>query len=722
MELNYFLSVLGKRKWLLLFIGFVAAATTAFVVGFLPKKYKSGTVISTGVVDFKGLRVGEDNIFVQEFEIESKFANHIEYMKSRPAINILTNKLILHDLLPSPENVAFRKIDFEKLKLSKTQIDNFVSALQTAPDSIGTSENGLENLHVSRTIEKALGYDYETFREKIEIKRLAKSDYVTVTYASESPRLTYFVVRNFVDEFLEFYYSKKDTSENKSLEFYRHLVYEKKNILDSLNTTQVEYARRNGLVAPLEQAQALVMQIKDLEMVRDEEIKKRAGYMQSLGVYDTNQVAYRKFSEYEYAEAVGDNGSVRALDEEIRALNTKWVDSGLKDEFLKKKIEDLKGRRVFATQRIALSRRDNTDPVITKQNDVFLRRIDAESNYKFSKESVQALNGRIAQLYGQKSALVNDNATWSGLGRQIELAQKEYEYAIEKQNQADVIKQSGETPLKVLEQPLYPYQPESSKRLLLSVFAGVAALSIGTVVLFLLSYFDRSLNSPFQFIKQTNLPLLGSVNMLRAKRYPNLNELFENEGSKKEVAFFKENLRKIRHDIESSGAKSFLFASMKEQEGKSFMAAALAHTLSMKNKRVLIIDTNFKNNTLSSLSSTKGLVFGKPLSMSVQLPNVTIIGNQGGHNSPSELLSGIDFKQKINEFGKNYDYIFFEAAPLNNYSDARELIDFTDKVVVVFDATTNLSNEDSNSLEFLKNLNGKMLGGILNKVDLKNLA
>ena len=76
MELRYFFFILSKRKWLLLTVIVAAAISTAFVVGLLPKKYKSSSVIETGLIDYKSVRaVGEANPFIQEFEIESKFAN-----------------------------------------------------------------------------------------------------------------------------------------------------------------------------------------------------------------------------------------------------------------------------------------------------------------------------------------------------------------------------------------------------------------------------------------------------------------------------------------------------------------------------------------------------------------------------------------------------------------------------------------------------------------------
>ena len=257
MELRYFFSVLSKRKWLLAAIMLAAATTAFFVVGKLPHQFKTSALLTTGIVEFQTIRVGEPNPFVQEFEIESKFANLTERMKARPVVNALTKRLVLHDLRPKTGDEPFRKLDLKKLGFTQERLDTYLDVLQNRPDSLGVSEKDIETLFTARTVEKAMGYDYETIKEKLEMKRSDKSDYLRVEYVSEKPELTYYVAKTFVDEFLDSYNAKKDTTESKSLVFYRHLVVDKKRVLDSLNTSQTYYAKRNGLVAPLEQAQAL---------------------------------------------------------------------------------------------------------------------------------------------------------------------------------------------------------------------------------------------------------------------------------------------------------------------------------------------------------------------------------------------------------------------------------------------------------------------------------
>ena len=737
MELRYFLSVLSKRKWLLILASLVAALTTAYLVGYMPKKYKSGAILSTGITDYKGLRVGEQNVFVQEFEIENKFANLTETMKSRTVINGLIKKLILHDLLTDSGTVAFNKLPLDQIHLTQPQVSNYVNALSKRPDSMGP-ETDVELLNTAAIVQKALGYDYETLRDKLEIKRIEKSDYLKVDYTAPKPDLAYFTAKNYLEELLRVYYLGKDTNQNKSVIFYNKLTNEKKTTLDSLNNLRYTYAKNHGVVALVEQSQAIVSQIKELEMVRNEEEKKFNFNTETAKIYGEQQRPYSDQVQRTYKTNIFNNEAIESLSNQIRALEVKLVNADPKDiAGITNQAQVLIDKRAALIRDNVVDKRDEQDPVIQKNNEVFLRKADAEATRDGSKQTIATLNSRIAELEGRKNKLINDNAEFGKLTAQIDITQKEYEDVFDKKNQADVIKQSGskEEPMKVIEHPMYPYAPEPSKRTLLATFAGVSAATLGALLLFGLSYFDRSLGSRFQYAKHIGLPLLGVLNKLNNKKNNDFAKLFETEKNSKDVEYFKEALRKLRHDIESSEANSFLFVSLKPSEGKSFLIAALAYALSMKNKKVLIIDTNFKHNSLSYLSPNPFLNSGndstalvttengkaKKLDFDFKLAKVDIIGNKMSSHSPSELLSGVDFKRQINDFKKTYDYIFMEAACLSKFSDARELEGYVEKIIPVFDATTSLTKDDDYNIQYLHDLNGKVLGSVLNKANLKNL-
>lgn len=717
----------------------IAASATWLTMRSQPKKYKSSAVVQTGITSFTSILVDQGNPFVQEFEIEGKFSNFIEYMKSRPAINALTKKLMLHDLKPDSSEIPFRQLKTDKLPISQEQINSYLVALEAKKDTSGMTDIALQNIATARALEKAIGYDYETLFGKLDIKRQAKTDYVKIEYESEDPKLSYYVIDNFVKEALNFYNSRNLQKDGRSSQFYHELVDDKKRVLDSIMRTRATYSKVNHLVALEKESENIVAQIKDLESVRNDEEKDLAGYRETYNVYLAQKGKISEFITTDYSSDIARNNELQSLTEQREKLLNLWADSKGKDENIKKRMDEIDVKRKAISYKMALSRRDKSDPVNEKQNELYLKYVEAQSNKDAAEQAVASLDNRIKELYNRKAKLVENNADMKRFDQELDVAQKGYEAAVSGQYQADVKKQSteAEQQMRVIENAYPPTKPESSKATIFAAFAGVGALTIATVILFLLAYMDRSLSSPFQFTKLVNLPMIGVVNQLNSRKVINLDYLYLHETKEgKDGAFFKESLRRIRHEIESCGSKSFLFVSLKEQEGKSFLAASLAYSLSMKNQKVLIIDTNFKNNTLSGLSvkpfeasthitEKEVQAFHNKstrLSIDINLPSVSVIGNKGGDNSPSELLAGVDFRRKIYDLGKDYDYIFLEAACLNKYSDARELVDFTDKVIPVFDASTTVTQADEEGINFFRNLGNNLLGCVLNKTDLKALA
>jgi Mrp family chromosome partitioning ATPase len=173
----------------------------------------------------------------------------------------------------------------------------------------------------------------------------------------------------------------------------------------------------------------------------------------------------------------------------------------------------------------------------------------------------------------------------------------------------------------------------------------------------------------------------------------------------------------------------------------------MAHVFSLTNKKVLIIDTNFKNNSLTkallpqidasrllsrnnrlleektgALSATEDKVNGHEIIYDTEVKGVSIMGNIGGSESPVEVLSGKDFEGLIERLRDKYDYIFLEGPSLNDHSDSKELVEYVDKVIAVFSAESTLNNLDMASIKYLRSIKAKLAGAVLNRVDLRDVA
>src|SRR5690554_611275 len=102
MDFQRFFKLLKRFSWILVLIPIVASAVTYFLVQDLPKEYKSNALISTGLADQSQRLVIEDKQ-ADYFVVTQQFNNIIEFLTMKKNVNMLSYKLVLHDL-ENPED------------------------------------------------------------------------------------------------------------------------------------------------------------------------------------------------------------------------------------------------------------------------------------------------------------------------------------------------------------------------------------------------------------------------------------------------------------------------------------------------------------------------------------------------------------------------------------------------------------------------------------------
>lgn len=747
MDLGYLFNILLKRKWLLLSVMLISSISTFLLIGRLPYAYKSKAVISTGIIDYKGVSLQLDNPFIQQFQIESSFNSLIEKMKSRTSIKLLTDTLLIHDL--EAEKTAgikpFRPSDFVKVEMTDAERDKAVMKLKASfNDSLLNTKPSPE--HYNNLLAEGYGYDFESIWKKLDIKRIGETDYLSIEFESENPELSFFVVDVFLKKFFKAHETDLTKKENKQLDFASKQFEARKVELDSITLLIDDYKKRNNLVDATSQREGVVSHIKDLELKLEESRLQIPALKANIASLEKQIMKLGKGIGDSFSNDILYNGDVNELDSRIKALQVKRVEAfanGQNTDAIDKKIESLRKEQAENIQRTVPVNRNHKDKLDDQNIQMVQDKVQKQLDLELAEASYTSYQREISRLESKANALtINDNDLASLL-EEKERIDKEYTAARDKFELAKSITDGSENPLSIIEAAEFPFQAESKHRAVFAGFAGIAGGSIASIFLFLLAFLDSSLQSPSQFQRITKLPLVGYVNKVKV-RDMNLNNLFLSFQSRPELEVFKENIRKIRTAIEGSGAKCILFASPKPQEGKSFLVVMLAYALSLNDKKILIIDTNFKNNTLSAYKTKsfieittdgpkskagQGMESGYGHLMNPEtagtndsnLQSIDIVANKGGSQSPAEVLAGKNFKKVIEQYSKKYDFIFMEAAAMNQFSDARELLPFADKAIVVMSAESPIGNEDKDTLDFLRGMNGKMLGGILNMVDLKNI-
>jgi polysaccharide biosynthesis transport protein len=746
MDFGFFFKILGRRKWLLLAVFLTLALLTFFLVSLKPRTYRAYSIVSTGIITYKGVSIQEDNPFVQEFQIENSFNNRIELMLSRASLRLLTYKLLLHDFDSS--NKPFRSPKKGGAIYTKEQLEKFRFQISNALDTINGGTLGQNSDLMIQNVSKSYGYDFEALRNALLVKRKGETDYLEISFASESPQLSAFVTNHFVDEFMRYWYSLQVSEDKGSVKFYKDLVVRKKRELDTLQDRLTNYKVNRNISDLDEQSKITVTQIKELEVQRAnslQEKESKGSAVRKLDDYYKTDDSEKNDSEI---ERILSNKDLDVLRNRLSESENLLAAKQYKDQKL---ADQVKALRQEYTEKIKQSAKNipnrTRDDKTDIRDDIKKKKIDADVDLILANERIKTIDRALGQLKNRASSLTSFESFVANLEKEIDIAKDEYKKVSEKLNEAIRIEMSAINPMQVIERAQVPEHPESNKAALLSGFAGFAGLSFSILLLFLLAYFDNTLNSPFQFRKIIPMDLIASVVKLNGKN-PDPELQFSGTINQESSEMFKTALRKLRYDVEASAGKTIMIASNKVGQGKTFIIRALAKSLQLNGKRVLIIDCNFKNNELSvkalkpskfgllihSLLHEHGLDkvfkgssipehdFGVNETLDSFLDEVDHIGCNKSDSSPSELFNLNDFKEFITEMGTHYDVILIECAALSFFADGRELIPLVDKVVMVFSSDSVLKQPGKDAIDYIKSYPGKLLGGILNKVEKQNLG
>ena len=196
--------------------------------------------------------------------------------------------------------------------------------------------------------------------------------------------------------------------------------------------------------------------------------------------------------------------------------------------------------------------------------------------------------------------------------------------------------------------------------------------------------------------------------------------------------YYNEAIKTLRTNIQLSGQsiKTILVTSCYPNEGKSDVAFQLAVEIGKMGKRVLIIDADIrkssyikryqikqKTNGLSQYLS--GQVALEEVIYSTNYRNLEIIFSGPYAPNPSELLEQGRFSRLIEETRKAYDYVLIDTPPIINMSDAAIVAKQCDGAILVIESEAVSRRDAMKAKDQLMKSGCKLLGAVLNKVDMK---
>ena len=268
-----------------------------------------------------------------------------------------------------------------------------------------------------------------------------------------------------------------------------------------------------------------------------------------------------------------------------------------------------------------------------------------------------------------------------------------------------------------------PISPKSKMILFFSLIIGLIIPISGIKVRDLLRY---QVSSKDELEELSIVPVLGEVPKTELDGKAIINE--------NSTDSFTELVRLLRTNLlfvlGTSDKKVINIVSSVSGEGKTFVSINLAMSLALLDKKVLIIGLDLRKPKLAgylNIDDKSGLT----LYLSGQLekdqlikpsgihPNLSVIVSGPIPPNPNELLAKPALDKLIEEYRKQFDFIFIDAAPILVVSDSFSLNRFADinLYVVRADYTHKKNIEDATFLHKHKKLNEMYF--VLNDVDYK---
>jgi succinoglycan biosynthesis transport protein ExoP len=193
--------------------------------------------------------------------------------------------------------------------------------------------------------------------------------------------------------------------------------------------------------------------------------------------------------------------------------------------------------------------------------------------------------------------------------------------------------------------------------------------------------------------------------------------------------------RQLRANFEMSTStrsrKAVLVTSGDAGDGKTSVAVNLAITFIAENKKVLLIDANFRKPCLQKIFPIEQAVDSEMQSTNLGLSNLLmnecgyevirsssiegldIISSGSPPPNPAVLLASKQMKKLIKEQRKIYDHVILDGPPVLLVSDAKVLAKVADATIIVFNAAATTRGAAQRATYELKAVGAKLVGCVL---------
>jgi succinoglycan biosynthesis transport protein ExoP len=435
------------------------------------------------------------------------------------------------------------------------------------------------------------------------------------------------------------------------------------------------------------------------------------------------------------------------------ALSNQLI-SKLRTQYLDLAAREAEWSEKYGSNHLAAANlRDNMRRVLASMlNELQRLREVYKSDYEFARETEGLINkqlqGAIDESPSSNEALVKlaDLETSAATYKTL------YDNFVRRYSEATEQQSFPYTEARVLTAAVPPIKRTYHKSLLIVAMMPFMGLAFGVGLGALLDFFDRGFRTSNQIETMLGLPCIDLVPLQAAPtttgtrhpptsvgpRSPLISSKLGIVSSVVEQPFsrFAEAMRTIKHAADLNGISANRIVGITSavpDEGKSTIAAALAVSIAQVGGRVVLVDCDLRNPSLSRAiapSTDAGIL--EVLSGKVSLDHALVnevylsmaflpVACKSRIADSSDLLSSSTTKKMFEGLRHNYDYVIVDLPPLAPIVDVRATTHLVDSYLLVVQWGGTSTSIVRHALGRAPQVYERVVGAVLNKVNLKAL-
>ena len=328
---------------------------------------------------------------------------------------------------------------------------------------------------------------------------------------------------------------------------------------------------------------------------------------------------------------------------------------------------------------------------------------------------------RISEAPGQEREFVS-------IARQQEIKAGLYLMLLQKREENAITLAATANNAKIIDEAIADDAPVSPRSKITYLIALILGVGIPVGVIYLLELTKFKIEGRADVEKLTSAPIVGDIPLTDEKQ--GAIAVFENQNN-----LMSETFRNIRTNLQfmlENDKKVILVTSTVRGEGKSFISANLAISLSLLGKKVVIVGLDIRKPGLNKVFNIPRKEIGitqylanpeNNLMDLVQLSDVSknlyILPGGTVPPNPTELLARDGLDKAIETLKKNFDYVIMDTAPVGMVTDTLLIGRVADLSVYVCRADYTHKNEYTLINELAEKDKLPSLCTVINGLDLK---